>query len=226
MLDSVEKGLHKLISYSLMDNKFSRKNLSDNFMEKNIHNLISSKLPLITIEQLKIKENFNNVEHEINLDNKKDFYSFQENFEYLGDLISNKIPKFQTNKNITNSFNYYGDENSEKILSLDLDRSDNFNYLSFQNFDNLVFEKELKLSLIELIEQENVDKLRNSSNFINNENDNFIKNISIFDSIDDSLENLLLEISNKINLQFHNSNLIKNLIKEDAPSIYLAKMFL
>ena len=39
--------------------------------------------------------------------------------------------------------------------------SDNFNYLSFQNIDNLVFEKELKLSLIELVEQENVVKLRN-----------------------------------------------------------------
>ena len=91
-------------------------------------------------------------------------------------INSNDVPK-KVIKDITNSFNYYGDENSEKILSLDLDSSDNFNYLSFQNFDNLVFEKELKLSLIELIEQENVDKLRNSSNFINNENDNFIKNI-------------------------------------------------
>ena len=214
---SVEKGLNELYCYLSPQDSFYNANEYFCLFEKKISKIIHTKLPFLTVEQLKINE--------FEKDISKDF-----NSNSLGSLSKTKVDQiiqhedgfqfeetiqFQINEDISNVSEYYSTDNREKLISLDLDN----NYLSDKNvIENIGLEKQFISSLLELIEEVNYEKPRYSEKDNNNKMDVSPKHQSlrIFDLIDKSLENLLLNLSYKINQELFNANLIKKIISKNS----------
>jgi len=177
----------------------------------------------MTVEQLKINEIEKNISKEINFnsldsstktkDDQKEKFQYEEGFQL-------KEPtQFEITEDFSNTSEYYQADNYEKFVSLDLDINYHNNYLSNNNiFENLGFEKQFISSLIELIGEEKVEKLRHPEKENINQMDNLSKNqiINNFDLIDKSLENLLLNLSYNINQELFKVNLIKKMISKDS----------
>jgi len=85
-------------------------------------------------------------------------------------------------------------------------------------FENLGFEKQFITSLIELVGEEKAEKPIHQEKENINQMDNLPKNqiLNNFDLIDKSLENLLLNLSYKINQELFKANLIKKIISKDS----------
>ena len=114
-------------------------------------------------------------------------------------------------------------------MSIDLDNNRNNNYLSKNNiFENLGVEKQFISSLIELIGDEKVEKIRHQEKENINQMDNLPKNhiLNNFDLIDRSLENLLLNLSYDINQELFKANLIKKMISKDSFDYLVGKNFM
>ena len=219
---SVEKGLNEIYSYQ----SINENNLNENeffcFFEKRINKLIYMNLPLLTVEQLKINEIEKNINKENNFnslvistktkDHQKEKIQYEECFQ-LEEPI-----QFQVSKDISNTSEYYQSYNYEKFASLDLDSNDPDNYLSNNIIENLGVEKQLISSLVELIEEENLEKPRYSEKGNIDQIDISFKHKSLknFDLLDNSLENLLLNLSYKINQELFKANLIKKMISKDS----------
>ena len=159
--DAVEKGLDSIYSYSSMNNNLL--NSSELFVsfEEKIKDHILSKLPLITIEQLKLGRITEKVEEEINLDNLDNLISFSKlkgNLEKKSESISVELPQFHIEDENNSSSNYYQDEDVEKLLSVDLDKNDRVIYYS----NNLDTDKSLFVSMLELLEEEYVYNFKSS----------------------------------------------------------------
>ena len=221
---SVEKGLNKIYCFPSIDENFLNENDFICSFEKKISKLIYSNLPLLTVEQLKIiaieKKNLNK---EINFNSSvssiKTNEDKKEKFQYEQGFHVEEPIQFKISKDISNTSEYYQADNYEKILSLDLDTYDHDNYLSNNTIiENLGVEKQFVFSLIGLIEE---DKLENSR-YLEKDNINQIdilskhKSLKNFDLIDKSLENLLLNLSYKINQELFKANLIKKFISKDS----------
>ena len=206
--------MDKLTSGSFFKSNLSYNNVSDNFFEEKIKQHISSLLPLITIEQLKIIKIPNNFQQDINLGSSEKLTKSKDNPENITNYINEEIPQFHINEEITNSPNYYLDQYSDKFSSLNLDNTNKNYYLSKSNVDNTFTDEKLKSSLYELIEKEKINKFQvfenNDIEFLSNN-----RNLKIFHSIDNSLDNLLTDLSYKVNHELYNSNLIENIISED-----------
>ena len=220
---SVEKGLNELCSDTSIKNIFLNENELFCFIEKKLSEIIYSKLPLITVEQLKIKK----IEKDINLkinfnslgsnseskDHQKLKFQFEDGSQFEDPL------QFQVSEDISNTSAYYQDENHEKFVSLDLDNNNHVNYL-FNNhiIENIGLEKQFISSLLELIDEVNFEKLRHFENQNINQIDISPKHHSFknFDLIDNSLQNLLLNLSYKINQELFKANLIKKMISQDS----------
>ncbi len=228
---SVEKGLNEIYNYSSFnDNSLNKKEFFCLF-ERKIRNLIYTNLPLLTVEQLKINQIEKNRIKELNFkslvgssakikDDQKDKFQYEDDFK-LKDPI-----QFQISKDISNTSEYYKADHNEKFVSLDLDYNDHNNYLSHENIiENLGVEKQLISSLIELIEESKVEKLRHSEKDNINKMDISPKYQSLnnFDLIDKSLENLLLNLSYKINQELFKANLIKKIISKDSFEYLVSK---
>ena len=206
LYSSVEKGVNELCSYrSIKDNFLNAKELYYIF-EKKISKIINDKLPFITVEQLKITKIEKRLKKEINLNNlgsSPKIKNYQkEKFQYEDDSNFEEPLQFKVSEDISYISQYYQVENYDKLVSLDLDKKDHKNYLSNNNIaENIELEKEFISSLLELVEEVKVEKSRNSENDNINKMDISIKHKSIknFDLIDKSLENLLLNLSYKIN---------------------------
>ena len=220
---SVEKGLNQIYSYPTIDDNFLNENKFCRFFEKKISKLIYSNLPLLTVEQLKINEIEKNINKEINLnsfdsstksnDDQKEKFQYEDGFQLEEPL------QFQISKDISNTAEYYKANNYEKLISLDLDNKDHNNYLSNNNFiENLGVEKQFISSLLELIGEVKVEKPRHTEKDNINQLDISPKNqiLKNFDLIDKSLENLLLNLSYKINQELFKANLIKKIISKDS----------
>ena len=220
---SVEKGLNEIFSYpSINDNFLNEKDFLCQF-EKKISKLIYTNLPLLTLEQLKINEIEKNKNEEINFNNlgnsakKKD--EKKEKFQYEDGVQLNEPIRFQISKDISNSSEYYQVDNYEKFVSLDLDNNEHNNYQLNNNIiENLGVEKQFISSLLELIGEVEVEKIRHSEKDNINELDILTKyqSLKIFDLIEKSLENLLLNLSYKINQELFKANLIKKIISKDS----------
>ncbi len=220
---SVEKGLNQIYSYPTINDNFLNENEVCSLFEKKISKLIFTNLPLLTIEQLKINEIAKNINKEINFtifdssiktkDNQKEKFQYEDGFQL-------KEPtQFEISKDFSNTSEYYQPHNYEKFVSLDLDNKDHNNYLSNNNiFENLGVEKQFIYSLLELIEEENIENPRHPVKDSINQMDNSPKNqiLKNFDLIDKSLENLLLNLSYNINQELFKSNLIKKMISKDS----------
>jgi hypothetical protein len=229
---SVEKGLNEIYSYPSINKKFINENEFFCSFEKKISKIIYANLPLITLEQLKINEIEKNKNKEINLnslvgstqinDDQKEKFQYEEVFQLEEPL------QFQISKNISNTSQYYQADNDEKFTSLDLDTNENDNYLSNKIIKNLGVEEQLISSLVELIEEDKLENLRHSEKDNNNQIDISLRHqgLKIFDLIDKSLENLLLNLSYKINQKLFKANLIKKMISKDSFEYLVGKKLL
>ena len=220
---SIKKGLNELCSYSLIKDNFLSADELFNLFENKIITLIKRKLPFITVEQLKINKFKNKINKENDLDglgmtlktidDQKEKIQYEDSFQYEESI------QFQISEDISNTSEYYQAVNHEKFVSLDLDKNDNINYLSHNNIiENIGVEKQFISSLLELIEEVKPENPQHSQN--QNINQMYIsstnKSVKNFDLIDKSLENLLLNLSYKINLELFRANLIKKMISKDS----------
>ncbi|MDA9745980.1 adenylate cyclase [Prochlorococcus sp. AH-736-K20] len=230
---SVEKGLNDIYSYLSSNDNFYDENQFFCFFEKKIKKIIYTNLPLLTIEQLKIKEIEKNINEEIIFnslgssakakDDQKEKFQYEDGFQL-------EVPiQFQISKDISNTSEYYQANNYEKFVSLDLDNNDHNNYLSSNNnIENLGFDKQFISSLLELIEEVKAEKPSHSEKDNINQMDISSKyeSLKIFDLIDKSLENLLLKLSYKINQELFKANIIKKIISKDAFVFLVGKKFM
>ncbi|WP_225866450.1 adenylate cyclase [Prochlorococcus marinus] len=221
---SVEKGLNQIYSYSTINDNFLNENENCSLFEKKITKLISTNLPFLTVEQLKINEIEKNINKEINLtifdSSTKKKYDKKENFKYENGFQLKEPAQFNISKDFLNTSEYYQAHYYEKFVSIDLDNNDDHNnYLSKNNiFENLGVEKQFISSLIELIGEENSEKQRYPEKENINQMANSPKNqiFNNFDLIDQSLENLLLNLSYNINQELFKANLIKKMISKES----------
>ena len=219
---SVEKGLNELCSNQLNKGEPSNSKELFGLFEKNISRLIFTSFPLLTVEQLKIKEiqNINQYVDFNSLGNStKTKYDQKEIFQYKDDYEYEEPNHFQISEDISNTSEYYQAENHEKLVSLDLDNNSHNNYLINNNIiENRGVEQQFISSIIELIEEVKVEKSRYSVNDNINQMEISSNNqsLKVFDLIDNSLENLLLNLSYKINQELFKANLIKKIISKDS----------
>jgi len=220
---SVEKGLNQIYSYPLINDNFLNENEFYSLFEKKISKLIYMNLPFLTVEQLKINEIEKNINKETNFtifesstkikDDQKEKFQYEDGFQLKEPI------QFEITEDLSNTSEYYAADNYEKLGSLDLDNNDHNNYLSNNDIiENLGVEKQFISSLLELIGEEKVEKLRHPEKENINQMDNLPKNqiINNFDLIDKSLENLLLNLSYNINQELFKANLIKKIISKDS----------
>ena len=133
---SAKKGIFGF--YSELSHSDAVLNLRDlnNFLKKNISLLINSRLPFMTIEQLKFED--------ISYQSKQFIYAnalkglvesrkFQKiNFDYENDSISKEAIEFHCNKDL-NRYEYYFSPSEYELSSLNLDERYNLNFLSEYN---------------------------------------------------------------------------------------------
>ena len=228
---SVEKGLNDFSSYSSIKDYILNENVLFCLFENRISKLIHAKLPLITVEQLKINKikkkiinqriNFNCFESSTKKkNNQKENLLCEDGFKY------EETSQFKISEDISNTSEYYQAENDEEFVSLDLDKNDDIKYLFDNNIiENIGVEKQLNLLLVELIDEFKDEKTRHSENDNINQMDisNKYNSFKIFDLIDKSLENLLLNLSYKINQELFKANLIKKMIPKDSFEYLVSK---
>ena len=218
---SVEKGLDELSSYQSIKDNFLNSNEFYCLFEEKISKLIYKNLPLLTVEQLKINK-IEKINKDINFNSSGSFtnrYDCQkQNFQYEDGVQFEETLHFQISEDITNSSEYYQTENHEKFVSLDLDKND-YSYLFKNNItENIGLEKQFISALIDLIEEVKFEKpIYLEKNNIN-QKDILPKhqNLKIFNSIEKSLQKLLLNFSYNINQELFKANLIKKLISRDS----------
>ena len=230
---SVEKGLKQIYSYPTINDNFLNVNEFYILFEKKISKLIFSKLPFLTVEQLKINEIEKNIKKEINFtifDSSTKIKDDQkEKFQYEDGSQLKEPTQFKITEDFSNTSEYYQAHNYERFVSLDLDNNHHNNYLYKNNiFENLGIEKQFISSLIELIGEEKVEKPIHQEKENINQMDNLPKNQTLnnFDLIDKSLENLLLNLSYSINQELFKANLIKKMISKDSFDYLVGKNFM
>ncbi len=230
---SVEKGLNQTYSYPTINDNFLNENEFCSLFEKKISKLIFRNLPFLTIEQLKINEIEKNTNKEINFtifdSSTKTKNDKKEKFQYEDGYQLKEATQFKISKDFSNTSEYYQAHNYEKLVSIDLDKKDHNNYLSKNNIiENLGVEKEFISSLLELIGEEKVQKSRHSEKENIKQMDNLPKNqfLNNFDLIDNSLGNLLLNLSYDINQELFKANLIKKMISRDSFDYLVGKNFM
>ena len=134
---SVEKGLNQIYSYPTMNDNFLNENEFYSLFEKKISKLISTNLPFLTVEQLKINEIEKNINREINLnildsstkikDDQKEKFQYEEGFQLI------EPTQLEITEDFSNTSEYYQAHNYERLESLDLDNNHHNNYLSKNN---------------------------------------------------------------------------------------------
>ena len=220
---SVEKGLNEICNYpSIKDNSFNSNEVYSLFQKK-INKLIRTKLPLITVEQLKINKFEQKKNNETQLNRFKmpqnSRHNQKEKFQFEDSLRSEESIQFHISEDVSNTSEYYQPENYEKFVSFDLDMNDH-NYFESHNkiFENIGLEKEFISSLLELIDEDKAEKTIISENHNINQIEISSKYSSFrnFYLIDKSLENLLLNLSYKINIELFNANFIKKMISQES----------
>ena len=230
---SVEKTIYAFYSdFSINDNNINTKELR-NSLENKISFLINSQLPLITIEQLKVNDYINkenleknsNVSRELSL--LKDYDKVHMNFEEY--LISNESLQININKDISNSNEYYRLLNNEQFSSIDLDCSEDINDFPKLNAIKKLDSEDQNFSFFfEIIEDSRDNKFKDYQNLNNRykELSPSNQNLNCFDLIDNSLANLLLNLSYKINVELFESKLIRKIISENTFKFLFNKKFI
>ena len=219
---SVEQGIVGIYSnFSISDKALHSMELN-RFLKKNISLLINSKLPLITIEQLRLGDISNPIKQLVNVNLLKELTISKEfhtvNIDYENELISNETIESHLNNSL-NEYKYYETLSGDEISSLNLDESNFANSFSEEiSIKKFQDEKHIVKDVLELIEEKNDNKLNDYEEINNQINDAFISsnNLNIFDFIDKSFSNFLLNLSYKVNSELLKIRLIKNFISEDT----------
>ena len=184
LVASVEKGIHEIYSDNLIKktNPIYEK-LTSIFAKINLD--IDSQLPLITIEQLKIRELGGNLIEEKNLENLK--ISEESNIYQKGNLVfeeefnSQETIQFHCNENMFNASEYYHPSINDKACSIDLDISDKSIYdsdSSIKIVEKISLEKRFISSLMELMtEEDDIPESNNFENLNTSERKPFLKTI-------------------------------------------------
>ena len=230
---SVEKTIYAFYSdFSINDNNINTKELR-NSLENKISFLINSQLPLITIEQLKVNDSINNENQEKKFNVSRELFSLKDydkvhmNFEEY--LFSNESLQFNINKDISNSNEYYRLLNNEHFSSIDLDCSEDINYFPKLNSIKKLDSEDHNFSFFfEIIEDSRDNKFKDYQNLNNRykELSPSNQNLNCFDLIDNSLANLLLNLSYKINVELFESKLIRKIISENTFKFLFNKKFI
>ena len=230
---SVEKGLNQIYSYPTINDNFLNENEFYSLFEKKISKLIFTNLPFLTVEQLKINEIEKNINKEINFtifdSSTKTKDDQKEKFQYEDGFQLKEPTQLEITEDFSTTSEYYQAHNHEKFVSIDLDNNDHNNYLSKNNiFENLGVEEQFISSLLELIGEEKVEKLRHPEKDNINQIDNSPKNqiLKNFDLIDKSLENLLLNLSYNVNQELFKANLIKKIISKESFDYLVSQNFM
>ena len=219
ILASVDKGIVSIYSdFSISDKALNSMELNI-FLNKNISLLINSKLPLITIEQLRLGDISDPFKQLANVDVLKEFPTI--NIDYENQLIGDESIQFNCNNNLNNYeyYEYYESLSEDEIFSVNLDESNYANsfskVISIKNFDD---EKHIVKDVLELLEERNDNKLNHYEKLDDQLSDVFIScdNLNIFEYIDKSFSNFLLNLSYKINSELLKIKLIKKIISEDT----------
>ncbi len=218
IINSAEKGIFAIYSdLSLSDKELSLRELNI-FLEKNISSLIYSKLPLITIEQLKLGDISNYQKQLSNVNATKELVEFNEyetvGFDYENELIDQETIEFNCN-NKSNTYQYYESLEEEELASVNLDEN---SYLKSFSKETIIkkFEDEKNIvnAVLELIDQTNSYKLNDNEQgsdvFISNDN------LNIFEFLDKSFSDFLLNLSYKINSELFKIRLINKILSEEA----------
>ena len=222
LFTSVEKGINGVYCYTSIDDDFPTSNELDSFFENKVKNLIGSKLPLITVEQLRIIDSHNYMCEEINFDFFKNFSqtmkSQKNNFDFEDESVNGETFQFHINCNLSNSFEYYETFNNENLLSIDFDSKDHLsNSKENHSLEKIGFENKFVTSLLEIIDEDNISNPLNFENlYSNKKNDSLYHDLKSFDLIDKSLDDLLLNLSYKINLELFKSKFIKKIFSEET----------
>ena len=233
LLTSVQKGIQRFSADQLKNDVEVISLEFFEFLEKKVNNLINLKLPLITIEQLKIINLGTELNYEINLNSLTEITELKGykkvNISFADEITSEKPQQFHINKNIFSSCDYYKSPKNKQFLSIDLDNKYNKNYFSGSQITKKIdFERKFTNSLLELIGEVNNNEFNNYENLddIQSEIPFTNQNLNCFEIIDNSLTNLLLSLSYKINLELFESKLIKKIISEEAFKCLATKKFM
>ena len=222
MLISAKKGIAGIYSnFSISDKALHSKELNI-FLNKNISLLINSKLPFITIEQLKLDHISDPTKQLVNESVLKELVKRKEyqtvNIDYKNDKTSNESIEFHCDNNL-NTYEYYETINEDEISSVNLDESSYLNSFSKEiSIEKIEGGKRKVNTVLELIEETSGKKLINYEKINDQTHDVFISrdNLNIFDVIDKSFSNFLLNLSYRINLELFKIKLIKKIITEET----------
>ena len=222
LLTSTKKGISGIYSnFSISDKALDSKELNI-FLNKNISLLINSKLPLITIEQLKLGDISDPIKQLVNVNFLKELGKSKEyqivNIDYNNDIIANESMDFHCNNNLS-SYAYYKTLSKEESSSVNLDESSYLNSFSNEiSIEKIENGKHIVNSALELIEETSSNKLNDYQKTNDQTPDVFISsdNLNVFEFIDKSFSNFLLNLSYKINLELFEMELIKKIISEET----------
>jgi len=222
LLSSVEKGIHSIYSDLFISDKALNSKELNIFLHENIKLLIHSKLPLITIEQLKLENIKDPQKQKVNVTARNDSRGFRENqtvtFDYDNEILPREPIEFYCSNN-SNIYGYYDSFCEKELSSVNLDESNNVNPFSNQIIiEQVEYEKHFVESVLELIEETNDNKLNDYEKINQQVSDVFISNdnLNFFDFIDKSLQNFLLNLSYEVNSELFKIKLIKKIISEDT----------
>ena len=222
MLNSVKKGIAGIYSnFSISDKALNSKELNI-FLNKNINLLIKSKLPLITIEQLKLSYISDPTKQLENLNVLKELVKRKEyqtvNIDYENEITANESIEFHCDNNL-NTYEYYETLSEDEIPSINLDESSYLNSFSKEiSIEKIEDGKHIVNAVLELIEETSDNNLINYEKINGQTPDVFISsdNLNIFEFIDKSFSNFLLNLSYMINLELFKIGLIKKIITEET----------
>ena len=222
MLNSVKKGIAGIYSnFSISDKALNSKELNI-FLNKNINLLIKSKLPFITIEQLKLGDISEPTNQLVNVNVLKELVKRKEyqtvNIDYENEITANESIEFHCDNNL-NTYEYYETLSEDEIPSINLDESSFLNSFSKEiSIEKIEDGKHLVNAVLELIEETNDNKLIDHEKINVQAPDVFISsdNLNIFEFIDKSFSNFLLNLSYMINLELFKIRLIKKIITEET----------
>ena len=230
---SIEKGLEGIFSETIGED-FGKNSIdSSTFFEKKIKNLLKTQLPLLTLEQLKIRENTSNQNRNIKsygliktteLKDHEDAKSYVE-FHFSSDDSS----QYNLNDNEFASSNYYQSFDNEELSSLDLDKREDSCYISaFESVERMDSEKRFFSSFLNLFENHKTHISKNDETIKNNIpfNSDLNQNLAVFNFVENSLSNLLLNLSYQVNLELLDSNIIQKMLPEDSYYYLLSNNFM
>ena len=132
ILTSAKEGISGIFSNFAISDELLHSNELNIFLNKNISLLINSKLPFITIEQLRLADISDPTKKLVNVNVLKELVKPKEyqtvNIDYANEITANESIEFHCDNNL-NTYEYYETLNEDEISSVNLDESSYLNSL-------------------------------------------------------------------------------------------------